>query len=169
MAKGFHELMLVIPGDPFQGCELAGFPCWRSQPVVATPLTGEVFMGRSAIRLRKLTGQSARPCNSARPCEHRDVERRKPSKFHAAAQLRLGKKALATLAISLAWRSTLSLCLNALIPIHSLPPTPPRSPRCARTRRSAHSQTSRKICPAFCSWHHSLKGWCHRKIRCDSI
>ncbi len=43
-------------------------------------------------RVGSPTGQSARPCRSARPRRCRDADRRRPSGFETAVELRLGEK-----------------------------------------------------------------------------
>jgi len=75
------------------------------------------------------TGQSARPDRLARPRRYRDADRRKPSGFETAVELRLGENALATLRISFARRSSLTSRSSTLIRSRSSVLTLSRSPR----------------------------------------
>ena len=82
-------------------------------------------------------GQFAALCKSARPHRPRGFDQKNPSGLESAALLRLGKKALASLTISLVLRSSLFSRSRSLMRARSSELTPSRMPSstsCWRTQ-----------------------------------
>lgn len=75
-----------------------------------------------------MTGRPARPCRPARAHTHCDACRRNSSGLQPAVELRLRKNLLASLRISLAQRTFLTLRSNSFIRCESVVVTPSRTP-----------------------------------------